>query len=207
VIAVIDAYCSITRDRPHRPARTLAEAVAELIAHAGTQFDPEVVERFVEELDTPQLRRVDAGTAQAVMEWLLLPDRGQDATAIAELVEPPIDWLTHLPGHRALHEAAAIAGGCPGLIVAVDGLGAVNEREGYAAGDRTLVTVARKLQRAAARSGLVAYRDSGDRFAILAPGHDGDAVQRLLEDVRAEFALGPSVHVRPEMWTKPMVID
>jgi diguanylate cyclase (GGDEF)-like protein len=44
VIAVCDAYSAITSDRPHRAARTPAEAVAELRRCAGRQFDPEVVE-------------------------------------------------------------------------------------------------------------------------------------------------------------------
>ena len=33
----------MTTDRPYRAARTEEEALAELRAHAGTQFDPAVV--------------------------------------------------------------------------------------------------------------------------------------------------------------------
>lgn len=40
---VADAFCAMVRSRPHRAARTVAQAVEELRAGAGTQFDPAVV--------------------------------------------------------------------------------------------------------------------------------------------------------------------
>ncbi len=50
VIAVCDAYDAMTTNRPYRPARSPAQALAELQAHAGTQFDPAVVAAFVQVL-------------------------------------------------------------------------------------------------------------------------------------------------------------
>ena len=47
ILAVADAYDAITNDRPYRKARSREEAVAELKACAGTQFDPELVELFI----------------------------------------------------------------------------------------------------------------------------------------------------------------
>ena len=46
ILAVVDAFESMTAGRPFRPARTPEEAVAELRREAGRQFDPEVVEAF-----------------------------------------------------------------------------------------------------------------------------------------------------------------
>jgi diguanylate cyclase (GGDEF)-like protein len=46
VVAVADAYAAMTARRPYRPARTAEDALAELRACAGTQFDPRVVEAF-----------------------------------------------------------------------------------------------------------------------------------------------------------------
>jgi HD-GYP domain-containing protein (c-di-GMP phosphodiesterase class II) len=43
VIAVCDAYDAMVSDRSYRPARTPADALAELRRCAGSQFDPEVV--------------------------------------------------------------------------------------------------------------------------------------------------------------------
>ena len=51
VIAVCDAYEAITADRPYRRARSSEAACAELRATAGTQFDPEVVDAFIREVE------------------------------------------------------------------------------------------------------------------------------------------------------------
>ena len=42
---------AMTSDRPDRRALPLAEAVGELRRHAGTQFDPRVVEALLAQLD------------------------------------------------------------------------------------------------------------------------------------------------------------
>ncbi len=47
MISVADVYDCITSDRPYRKGSRPAEALRELQAHAGTQFDPEVVAAFV----------------------------------------------------------------------------------------------------------------------------------------------------------------
>jgi diguanylate cyclase (GGDEF)-like protein len=43
IIAVADAFCAMTADRPHTPARSAEAALTELNRCAGTQFDPAVV--------------------------------------------------------------------------------------------------------------------------------------------------------------------
>jgi HAMP domain-containing protein len=44
IFAVVDSLDAMTHDRPHRPARSLDEALAVLKDEAGRQFDPRVVE-------------------------------------------------------------------------------------------------------------------------------------------------------------------
>jgi HD-GYP domain-containing protein (c-di-GMP phosphodiesterase class II) len=43
IVFACDAYNAMTTDRPYRDAMSLEDAVAELIANTGTQFDPKVV--------------------------------------------------------------------------------------------------------------------------------------------------------------------
>jgi diguanylate cyclase (GGDEF)-like protein len=46
IVAVADAYDAMTHDRPYKRAMPHHAAIAELRRHAGTQFDPELVESF-----------------------------------------------------------------------------------------------------------------------------------------------------------------
>jgi len=59
IIAVCDAFDAMTTDRPYREAMAAKSAVAELGRCAGTQFDPDVVERFCATLESERetLRR------------------------------------------------------------------------------------------------------------------------------------------------------
>lgn len=52
IIAVAEAYDAMTSDRPYRDALSSAEAMREIAAGAGTQFDPEIVRVFLELLKT-----------------------------------------------------------------------------------------------------------------------------------------------------------
>src|SRR5436190_18109649 len=61
VVAVCDAFQAMTADRPYRRALSTEAACAELLATAGTQFDPEVVAVFVEEIERRATSRADAG--------------------------------------------------------------------------------------------------------------------------------------------------
>ena len=51
IVAVCDAYHAMTADRPYSVTREPAEAIEELRHCAGSQFDPHVVEAFVELLE------------------------------------------------------------------------------------------------------------------------------------------------------------
>jgi HD-GYP domain-containing protein (c-di-GMP phosphodiesterase class II) len=48
VFAIADSFDAMTSDRPYRAAMELEETLDEIAASAGTQFDPEVVEAFLE---------------------------------------------------------------------------------------------------------------------------------------------------------------
>ena len=50
IVAVCDAFDAMITHRTYRPARSVEEALTELRACAGTQFDPVVVEKFCEEV-------------------------------------------------------------------------------------------------------------------------------------------------------------
>lgn len=52
ILAIVDAYDAMTSDRPYRKALTHEQAVCELKRCAGTQFDPDLVQKVVQILET-----------------------------------------------------------------------------------------------------------------------------------------------------------
>jgi HD-GYP domain-containing protein (c-di-GMP phosphodiesterase class II) len=48
IFSIVDAYDAMTSDRPYRTAMTHEEAMIEVAANSGGQFDPEVVAKFEE---------------------------------------------------------------------------------------------------------------------------------------------------------------
>jgi cyclic di-GMP phosphodiesterase len=50
IVAVCDAFDALVNDRPYRRAKTVEEAVATLLAGAGSQWEPDVVEVFVRDM-------------------------------------------------------------------------------------------------------------------------------------------------------------
>ncbi|MFH1459547.1 MAG: HD domain-containing phosphohydrolase [Candidatus Omnitrophota bacterium] len=48
IISVVDAYDAMTSNRPYRKAMSKRAAIKELKANSGSQFDPEIVDLFIE---------------------------------------------------------------------------------------------------------------------------------------------------------------
>jgi putative two-component system response regulator len=57
ITAVADVFDALTHERPYKRAWAIDEAIAEIRAQAGSQFDPAVVEAFCS-LSQDQLRRL-----------------------------------------------------------------------------------------------------------------------------------------------------
>lgn len=51
LLTIADAYVAMTSDRPYRKAMSHEKAVIELSKRSGTQFDPELLERFMQVLE------------------------------------------------------------------------------------------------------------------------------------------------------------
>lgn len=50
IIAVVDAYDAMTQDRPYRKAMSHEKAIAEIELNSGKQFDPRIVNIFIEKI-------------------------------------------------------------------------------------------------------------------------------------------------------------
>lgn len=87
IVAVADAYHAMVHDRPYQSVLTHEESLNELRAHAGTQFDPDVVEVFVR------------------LYGAAVPPDGLEE--IYRLNERARDGLPHLDGHVHVHPSGA----------------------------------------------------------------------------------------------------
>jgi diguanylate cyclase (GGDEF)-like protein len=55
ILAIADAMAAMTQDRPYTKARTMDDALAEMAANSGTQFDPELLAAFLRFAETGAL--------------------------------------------------------------------------------------------------------------------------------------------------------
>jgi len=109
IVAVADAYHAMVHERPYKEALTHIQALHELEANAGTQFDPDVVAIFcslyvdgvppdgleevyrLHERARGGLKRLDprAAAARLAGEWLAAHDHGHAEPAPAPEAEAP----------------------------------------------------------------------------------------------------------------------
>ncbi len=71
MLAIVDAFDSMTSDHAYRRAMSRERAMHELFSHAGTQFDPDLVQSFSELRITAQLHR------KVIGHWLKTLDPNQ----------------------------------------------------------------------------------------------------------------------------------
>jgi HD-GYP domain-containing protein (c-di-GMP phosphodiesterase class II) len=141
IICVVDAFSAMVSDRPCHKRMTTGEACAELESCAGTQFDPEVVRVFVEEVRRNPLE-LEQGPTVALGDPELEVRRDEPVLGYGPLAI--IDNLTLLYTRRYLHEAAraeaqrAEVQGSPFGVVLVElaGIAEVNRPEATRPGMR-----------------------------------------------------------------------
>ena len=132
IIAVADAYSAMTSDRVYRAALPVDRAWAELRAHSGTQFDPEIVAVFEQVVDeSGHLRPLDAGLARSLETEVHVPmatsQEWRDRLAMLPVLEPSTVQVKTLPEPcpvaPAGEECAVIASGegCEIVLLAVEG--------------------------------------------------------------------------------------
>lgn len=64
ILGVANAFEAMVCGRPYREAFSITRAAREIVSHAGTQFDPEVVRAFLSVVGSKRLRDLAASTLQ-----------------------------------------------------------------------------------------------------------------------------------------------
>lgn len=192
VIGIADAFSAMTSDRPYRGRLSLEDACAELEACAGTQFDPEIVRIFVEEVrKDPPTGEGENMVHEALADPELASVRSDEGLIAGSGPLELTDHLTLLYTHRYFHETVAAEAERAGLqeggfaiaLFELDEIERINREHGYATGDAAIKTAAHAVEEAAVRCGGTACRYGGRRLGLLAPGADADGIESAASSV------------------------
>jgi len=211
IVCVADAFSAMTADRPYRARMPLDEACEELLRHAGTQFDPEIVRVFVEEVRKPGAggsRSEETPLATALDDAELQLHRQPDEPVLGAGAAGLTDSVTLLYGHRYFHEIAAAEAerarvqerAFSVLLMHVDEVEHVNEVDGYAAGDAHLRTCARALSRLGVRVGATACREGGLTLGLLVPASRDTDADVLAAEAREALRECGAMRLAVESW-------
>jgi len=91
IISVADSYDAMTSHRPYRRALSIEQAVGELLKYSGTQFDPNIVDVFLQILeDDPDFAKagIEASVQSESEGWLRKSQEGVFITPGGHLVCP-----------------------------------------------------------------------------------------------------------------------
>jgi len=209
VICVADSFSAMTAERPYRGRMSLEEACEELERCAGTQFDPEVVRIFVEEVRRRPLDARDV-VESALADPELEVRRDGDEPILGHGSLAVIDNLTLLYTHRYFHEVAGSEAQRASLqdrpfsilLVELTDIGEINGRDGYAAGDTAIRMAASAIQRAAVRCGGTAARYGGRCLGLIAPNTDDAAGEGLAGELAGDLREGSVASVSSATWRR-----
>ncbi|MGI8650006.1 MAG: HD domain-containing phosphohydrolase [Rubrobacter sp.] len=194
IISVADSFSAMVTDRPYRAGRSAEEALAELERCSGTQFDPEVVEAFIEVVRRNPLSE-SGGKSMVEGDPALLAQLNGREPVFGHALLSVMDNLTSLYTRRHLYETAAgqarraVVNGKPFSValVRLDGVEAVNRERGYAAGDHEIQSSANAVRRVALRWTGTACRYGDIRLAVVVPDAGGLAAAGFLKELAEEI--------------------
>lgn len=198
IIAIADAYEAMGSDRIYRNALSPEKIRSELINGRGTQFDPQLLDIFLELLDTDQLvintEKYNKTNSIADESSRLL---SHIMTNMEEewKKESETDYLTGLlnrkTGESKIVELMKAQKGCM-AIVDLDNLKTINDRYGHIAGDVALKTVAEVLD--AHSHNAISARVGGDEFLYYMDNVDEKEARQIIESLIHSFRRRKSKH-------------
>jgi diguanylate cyclase (GGDEF)-like protein len=207
IVCVADAFSAMTADRPYRSRMPLEAACEELEANAGTQFDPQIVSVFVDEV-RKKPPAVDDSLADALADAELQLHRESSEPVLGAGAVALSCPVTLLYSHRYLHEAAAAEAERSRIqekpftvvLAHMDEVEHVNEVDGYAAGDSHLRSCARSLSKLAVQLGATACREGGLTLALLVPASREVEPDVVATQTREALRECGGVRVAVEQW-------
>ena len=210
IVAVAAAFSAMVEGRPYRPSLSVEAACREIVHCAGTQFDPEVAEIFVDEVRRRPLHDSDEHpVAEALDEPAVHARRQRDEPLLGHGPVGATDNVTLLYSHRYLLEYAEFEAerarrhARPFAVVMIEvcDLPDINRRDGYAAGDAALFEVARALEEAIGTATATSGRYSGRRLAAIVPKSGQTTATTVADRVLSRLeGGGPVVRAAVAVW-------
>lgn len=165
IIGLVDSYDAMTSNRVYRKRLPDEVVMAELRKGKGTQWDPDLVDLFIELIEEGALQK----------NWLaeeeLAPPIFDNEKIVGSpmsnqsIMDTPTDYLTGLlsrhQGEKEIADAIRVAGGCL-MIVDLDHFKDINEKHGHLAGDYALRLTADVLREVVGND--ILCRIGGDEF-------------------------------------------
>lgn len=168
IIGIADAYDAMSSDRIYRKKLSESTIREQLVKGSGTQFDPEILEKFLKLLDAGKVqRRENAGAVEPAVadnQKLLMEIEQEDIRKTQDDLEKT-DHLTRLltrrEGEKQIARAVMEQDGCL-VLIDIDRLKQVNDCYGHLSGDYVLQTVSNLL--ILKPKERIAVRFGGDEF-------------------------------------------
>lgn len=170
IIGIVDSYDAMTSNRVYRKRLQDEIVKEELIKGKGTQFDPNLVELFLELIEEGSLQK-NIAERDAVMP-LYDSNKFYEGAAMGE-IRPDIelDYLTGLlgreQGEKEISESLRNGSGCV-MMMDLNHFRQINEAYGHLAGDYVLKVTADALKDVCKND--IICRMGGDEFLYYAGG-------------------------------------
>ena len=208
VIAVADSFAAMTADRPYRGRMSLDQACEELERCAGTQFDPNVVKIFIDEIRKHPPEERDNALQVAMTDPEIDVRRTPEEPVLGHSSMSVTDNLTLLYSHTYFHEIAQAEAeraavqnvGFFVLLLELQNIDEINRSDGYRAGDQGLRRCGAALGRAAVRAGGTACRYSGRSFGLISANPSLELAETIASELERELSNGLAVTTSVTLW-------
>lgn len=185
VIGIVDSYDAMTSNRVYRKRLQDEVVKQELIKGRGTQFDPYLVDQFMELLEEGSMQ------SNIPEEDMVMPIFNSDkiyggVTKEETGLNSKLDYLTGLlgreQGEKEITESLRNGSGCF-MMIDLDNFRQINEAYGHLAGDHVLKLIADVLKDVSKQD--IVCRMGGDEFLYYVEGISGqkdaaDKVEQIL---------------------------
>lgn len=170
IIGIVDSYDAMTSNRVYRKRLQDEIVKEELIRGRGTQFDPHLIDLFMELIEEGTLQQ-NIAEKDAVMP-LFDSNKIYESVTMEEIgLDTKLDYLTGLlgreQGEKEITESLRNGSGCV-MMIDLDSFRQVNEKYGHLTGDYVLKVTADALKSVCKND--IICRVGGDEFLYYIEG-------------------------------------